>query len=213
MLREYTLLPATAAAGLIAGPATATFLAAAPAAAAAGWLAKRPLPADLCFANLDPHTPDAAMIPDALRRALDRARQTGRAVRLRLSAPLPGASAPSRLSINAKGDAEIGGRPRAVALQRPGVWLADHPLPLHLAPARSLTLVFEPCGPERVRVSLPPVAAGRPARWALLALLAAAACALDAGWLLAAALGFAFQSCLLQQQGERAADDPEILGR
>lgn len=213
MLREYSILPVTVAAGMIAGAGTPTFLAAALAAAAAFWTARSAPSADLCFATLDPHSPDASIIPDALRQSLDHARRSGRRVRLRLAALPAESGLACRLSLNREGDIVLGGLLRNVSLQRPHIWLPDHPLPLDLTRKRSLTLVFEPCGPSRIRVSLPRVSAFRPVHWTLLALLASVACALDAGWLLAASLGFTFQSYLLAQQSDRTPDDPQVLPR
>ncbi len=213
MLRAYTVVPVTAAAGWVAGAGTGTFLAAALAAAAAAWSACRPHPGERCFTTLDPRAPDAELVLDAFRQILARVRETNRPVRLRLLARTASAGAALGLAVTPAGDVELKAGAKTHALRQPGVWLPDHPLPLRLAARRSLTLVFEPCEPRRVRVSLPRAAACRPAHWLALSLVAAAACALDAGWLLAAALGFAFQRCLLEQQGERAPDDPEVQRR
>ncbi len=213
MLRPLAILPATAAAGLIAGAGTDTFLAAALAAVAAAWHAGRLRQAELCFATLDPLRPDPAVLPAALREALDRARHTRRAVRFRLAPVPPGACAPCSLTLTQEGDAAVCGLSRRAELRRPGIWLPDHPLPLSLTRNLSLTLVFEPCEGDRVRVSLPSAHVYSLAHGLTLALLAAAACALDAGWLLAAVLGFAFQAGLLQQQAGREPDDPEVRRR
>lgn len=210
MLREYTILPVTAAAGLIAGAGTGTFLAAALSAAAAAWFAKRSRPADLCFVTSDPLKPDASIIPDAVRKALDRVQATGRTVRLRFAAFPPTASSSIQLSLTEQGDVELSGPRRTVALQRPRVWIPDHPLPLCLTQTRCLTLVFTPCGTDRIRVSHPSVSAWSNGRWLLLAFLAASACALNAGTLLAGSLAFAFQTYLLQEQNERAPDNANI---
>lgn len=210
MLREYTLLPVTAVAGLIAGAGTPTFFAAALAATAAVWLSRRHGPSSLCFATLDPRKPDAMIILDALRRTLDLMSQSGLPVRLRLATFASDTHTDLLLMLNSEGDVVLATPSRAVALGRPGVWLADHPLPFPLTDARSVTLVFKPCGTCRVRVSLPSPSACRSGQWVLLALLAALACVLDKGWLLAGTLGFAFQSYLLEHQTERSTQNVKI---
>jgi hypothetical protein len=210
MTRDFTLLPATAAAGLIAGPGAATFLAAALAAAAAAWLARRPPSVDVGFATLDPASPDPGLLADALRLAADRARSSGRAVSLRLAALPPLAPHPVRITLTRDGDACLETAREALPLKRPGAWIPDHPLPLTLSRARGLTLLLEPAGPARVRVSLAPAFAAPPQLWPLLALVAAGACALDIGWLLAAALGFAFHAYLLEHEASRAPQDAQV---
>lgn len=213
MLRNYTLLPVTAGAGLVAGAGADTFLAAALAAAGALWLARRHPPADLCFTTFDPLSPDATLILEALRQTLDRARGRGRPVRLRLAALPAEARPPVRLTLSREGDAQLESASTCASLKRGGVWIPDHPLPLLLTRNSSLTLVFEPCEPGRMRVSLPPPAALGPLHLLILSLLAALACALDSGWLLAATLGFVFQSYVLAQQANRPPDDAGVQRR
>jgi hypothetical protein len=210
VLRDFTILPVTAAAGLTAGGGLLVLLAAALSAAGAVWLKHLRPPGGLCFANMDPQKPESALFLTAFRETLASARRTMRPVRLRLACFFPTAHPVFRLDLSRDNDLEFSYDLRKSALMQPGVWLADHPLPLVLPHTRSLTLVFEPCGASRIRVSLD---AGTPCpmrHWLLLALLATVACALDLGWLLAAALGFALQTCLLEQHPQRAPQDARV---
>jgi len=210
MLRDFAILPVTAAAGLTAGGGPLVFLAAALAAAGAAWLKHLRPPDGLCFANLDPQKPESALFLSAFRETLACARRTLRPVRLRLACFSPAPRPVLRIDLSRDNDLELACDLRKSALKQPGVWLADHPLPLVLPRTRSLTLVFEPCGASRIRVSQD---AGTPCpvrHWLVLALLATAACALDLGWLLAAALGFALQTCLLEQQPQRPPQDTRV---
>jgi hypothetical protein len=210
MSNGYTLLLVTAAAGLIAGAGAHTFAAAAAAAASAVWLQSvgRAKAQDL-YANLDPEDPDGALLLDALREALALLSRTRQPVRLRIAAFARKAHATFHVSLNREADLEVSGGSRRSALKQPGVWLPDHPLPLVLPRDRSVTLLLEPCGAERVRASLAAPASRSP-RSSLPLLLAAAACVLDSDWLLAAALGFAFQARLPDDQPERASGNPKV---
>jgi hypothetical protein len=203
MLRTLAMLSAIAAAGLISSPSAAAFLAAALAAAAAAWLLRPPPAPAEGYATLDPCKPEPAVLMQAIRQAVRRAKQEERAVSLRLTAQARGGRALA-LDLTREGDLALVGAPRRAALGLPGVWLPDHPLPLALPAAGSLTLLLEPCEGGRVRAASAAPRRLRARGWAALALLAAAACLLDAGWLLSAALGFAFHAYLLQQQPERA---------
>ncbi len=210
MLRDFTILPVTAAAGLTAGGGPLVFLAAALAAAGAAWLKHLRPPGGLCFANLDPQKPESAIFLSAFRETLACARRTMRPVRLRLACCSPVARPVFRLNLSRDNDLEFSCASRTSALKQPGVWLADHPLPLVLPHTRSLTLVFETCGASRIRVSQDSGTPCRMRHWLVLALLATVACALDLGWLLAAALGFALQTCLLEQQPQRTPQDTRV---
>ena len=210
MFVVYATLLATAAAGWIAGAGTCAFLAAAVSAALAAWLARVPCrSAPRLFANLDPHEPDGALLLDALREALGLIRSTRKPVLLRISAFTRKDRAPFRFGLDREGDLEVCREgQRARALRQPGVWIADHPVPLTLPRDRCVTLSLTPAAAGRVRASLSPARELRGGAWLAVALLAAAACALDAGWLLAASLGFAFQACLLEHNPHRADGQP-----
>ena len=211
MLFGLTILSVTAAAGLIAGGGAVTFLAAALAAVSATWLRRiRAAFATTLYANLDPRTPDGSILLDAFREALDRVRRTRSPVRLRLTSSAVPSCPVFSLELNREGDMDLIRSPRRVSLKRPGVWLPDHPLPLVLPRKGSLTLLFEPDGQTRIRVSQARASHCRSGHWLLLSLLASAACALDLGWLLAAVLGFAFQLYLLEQQTDRAPYDARV---
>jgi len=209
MSSACALLLATAASGLIAGAGLTTFSAAAVAAALATWLARMPRGrVRHLFANLDPLEPDGAILLEAAREALRHVRQTRQPVLLRLSAFTRTARPLFRLDLNREGDLEVcrdGSRP--AALKQPAAWIADHPLPLVLPEARCVTLRLLPSGTaERVRVSPAHTSAPPRGLWNALALAAIAACAFDIGWLLAAALGTAFQTYLLEHHPDRSAD-------
>lgn len=211
MSHGYAILLATAAAGLVAGADTHTFAAASVACALAAWLARSTrTPAQDLYANLDPDNPDGAHLLDAFREALALISRTRRPVRLRIAAFSRNARPAFRLNLNRESDLELARDSRRTALKHPGVWVPDHPLPLILPHDRSVTLLLEPCGAERVRASLSRAAFRTPTHWGLSLFLAAAACALDIDWLLSAALGFTFQSYLLEHQPERAGDDPKV---
>ncbi len=213
MLRECAILLAVGAAGLIAGADVRTFLAAAAAATAAAWFARPGRAGVDCFATLDPLRPAGRTFADAIRQSVCRVRDTQGPVSLRLAAFTRDRRPALRLDLDRDGDLVLTCDSRRTALKLPGVWLPDHPLPLELPHGRSLTLRLEPCCGARVRVA--PVAARRlPQRsWLALAALAAAACLLDVGCLLAAVLGFAFHAYLLEQQRDRAPQDKGVQRR
>ena len=211
MLWGLTILPVTAAAGLIAGGGMGTFTAAALAAASVQWLQRiRAANVPTLYANLDPVKPETSMLLDALREALDAVSRTQHPIRLRLTAFAEGSKTVFSLDLNREGEPELTCGTRKTALKRAGIWLPDHPLPLILPRARSLTLRFDPCGPTRTRVSPDFNSAIRSGHWLGLSLLATAACAADIGWLLAAVLGFAFQAYLREQQAQRAPSDSRV---
>ena len=188
-----------------------TYVAAALAAATVPWLQRvRASSVPTLYANLDPVKPDASILLDAFREALDTVSRTQRPLRVRLTAFAEGSKPVFSLDLNREGEPELACGIRKTALKRAGVWLPDHPLPLILPRTRSLTLRFDPCGPTRTRVSPNCGAACRSGHWLGLSLLATAACAADVGWLLAAVLGFAFQAYLLDQQAQRAPSDSRV---
>ena len=207
----FVILVATGAAGLIAGAGLHTFMAAAAAAACAVWLfhIRRPT-AQTLYANLDPQNPDGTFVLEAFREALAFISRTRRPVLLRITAFTRNAHPVFQLTLTRDGDLDLARDSRHTALKQPGVWLPEHPLPLTLPPDRSITLLLEPCGPERVRASLAGSASRPPCHGSLPLLLAAAACALDIDWLLAVALGFAFQAYLPQYQPRRTSYNAKI---
>ncbi|MDD4103181.1 MAG: hypothetical protein PHU80_11210 [Kiritimatiellae bacterium] len=213
-LDSLALLIATAAAGMIAGSSFGAFLSAALAAAAASW---RALPAlSRCrhvFVNLDPHRLDPDTLPQALRYALDEVTRTQKPMLMRISPPYGAERHDCRLDINREYDMEIRRTGlRTAKLGRKNVWIAEHPLPLILPDARAVTLRLSPAGQARVRVA--PAAAHPPpcpiSLWLALTAAAAAACLLNCAWLLAAALGFAFQTGLLVHFQNRLPADSQI---
>ena len=196
MSHGHAILFATAVAGLIAGPDVHTFVAAALAAAGAAWFAHLArAPAQKLYANLDPKNPDGALLLGAFRTALALISQTRQPVRLRIAAFTCNARPVFRLNLNRDADLELARDTRRTPLKQPGIWLPDHPLPLTLPHDRSVTLLLKPCGAGRVRASLARTAVRTP-HWSLPLLLAISACVLDVDWLLAASLGFAFQTFL-----------------
>jgi len=207
---DVAALSVTAVAGLAAGGEPLSFLAAALAAAAAAWFGRAQLAPQELYANLDPLAPNGLVLLDAFREAFDRVRRTQGRVRLRITAFTPVPAAVFRFELSREGDLELACGHRRRAFKQPGIWLPDHPLPLLLPRGRSLTFVCEPCGPARIRVSLDAgrfVGTRHAASWLL---LVAVSCAIDAGWLLAATLGFAFHSYLLNQQAQRTPNDVRI---
>lgn len=199
-----TLFTITAA-GLLAGAGLFTFMAAAFGAAFATWLLRRPpAPAEHLFATLDPATPDSAMLLAAMRQALQRVQQTKHTVLVRVSAFRVSEHPKIRLRLTRDGDLEIAcdGK-RARALKQPGVWIADHPLPLTLPHAHTLTLRIEAAAGGRVRVA--PVTVWPPSRrfWGIVALCMVTACALGTAAPLAAALGCGVQAYLLVYHAHR----------
>ena len=214
MLRSCAILLAVAGAGLIAGSAPGAFLAAALAAASAAWLKCRLLTSvPTLYANLDPQTPDSAILLAALKEAIAVVCRTQKPVRVRLTAFLPLHHPEFRLDLNSLNDPELVCGHRKTALDLPGVWLADHPLPLVLPRSHSLTLRLTPSGQTRVRVEPDGSTPLWRASWLALSLLTVAACVLDADRLLAATLGFAFQSGLLENQAQRTPKDQRIQSR
>jgi len=211
MLRDLAILPVTAAAGLIAGGSSSAFLAAALAAASAIWFGRVCAAATpALYASLDPQKPDGSILLVAFQEALDLVRRTQRPIRLRLTAFAKTQASAFSLDLNREGDPELASGARKTALKQPGVWLPDHPLPLVLPRTRSLTLLFETCGPTRIRVSPNDGSALRKGAWLGLAFLAVTACALDTDWMLSAVLGFAFQIYLLEQQTRCAPNNARV---
>jgi hypothetical protein len=200
-----------AATGLLAGAGFPAFLGAALGASLAAWWHRRPFfSTDRLAVTLDPNKPpDSAILLEAFRQTLARLRQSKRAARLRISAFRTSRHPQIRLDVTRDGDLEVAcdGK-RARTIRHPGVWVADHPLPLVLPHTRCLTLHFTPTTGERVRVAVtsPPPHSRR--TWGAAALLAAAACACDATALFAAALGFAFQTYLLAHHAEGTRRQP-----
>lgn len=207
---DIAVLSVTAAAGLTAGGEPIAFLAAALAAAAATWYRHGQLATQKLYANLDPLEPNGLILLDAFRKACELVRRTQRGVQLRITAFAHLQTGAFRIELSRDGDVELACGHRKQTLKQPGIWIPDHPLPLYLPRASSLTFACEPCGPTRIRVSLETGRVFRTRHAVSWLLLATAACALDTGWLLAATLGFAFQSYLLDQQAQRAPSDVRV---
>ncbi len=210
---SHALLISTVAAGAVAGSSFCAFLAAALAAVAASWLAFPPF--SRCrqiFVNLDPHRQDPQTFPHALCYALDEVARTQKPLLVRISPP-PGAEHNDcRIDINRDYDVEIRRAGLRIAkLVRRNIWIAEHPLPLQLPEAQAVCLRFSPTGCERVRVS-PTAASFCPSLslWLGVTAVAAVACLLDCAWLLASALGFAFQTGLLKYFKKRAPTDFQV---
>jgi len=209
--RSYAIVLSTLCAGWLAGASLGTFLAAAAAAAAAAWLPLRTRSGThVLFVNLDPQKPEPALLMEAFRKALALIQSTGRPVRLRISAASRQPHPVFRIDIRRDGDLELLSDARRNALTLPGVWLADHPVPLTLPRTRSVTLSLEPCGAGRVRASLAQRAAPSPYQWGVPVSAAVAAAAFGFPCLLAAALGFAAHACLLQNQADGAQQNTRV---
>lgn len=208
MTEALIMLLVTAVSGLLAGAGFGTFLAAALAAVSAAWLARIPRhPVQRLFATLDPQQPDAEILVQAIRKTLTLIRQNGRPVLLRIAAFMTTEHPVFRFELSRSGDLEVcrdGCRPQRLC--QPAMWIADHPLPLSVPPARCLTLYVTPAGPRRVRASCFRVFPLPCTGWCVLALLILFGCLSDTGWILAAALGFTGQTYLMEQQAQRARD-------
>ena len=104
----YSILPVTAVSGLIAGGGLFAFIASALAAASALWL---PRASDVViptlYANLDPQTPDGALLLSAFRESLNRVRRTRHPLLLRLTAFAREAKPAFSLDLTREGDAEL----------------------------------------------------------------------------------------------------------
>jgi len=214
MPSAYDMMFATALAGFAAGPELRTFLAAAVAAAFAAWLISFPAGSEIrIFANLDPLNQDCAILQQAVREAVARIQATKRPVSLRIGAHSNARHSAIQFDLTREGDLEIsrsGNRPWK--LRQPGVWIADHSLPLALPQTRCLPLHLSAAGKERVRASL---ARPRPIPvwvWIGSASLAVIACAADLNGVLAATLGFACQAYLLEHHAHRPHQKPKIHG-
>jgi len=212
--KSEMLIPATCVAGLAAGERLDVFLAAGLAAASAAWLSHlRTATIPRIFVTLDPQRPDPALLMRAFHEAFDHLRKKRSPVLLRLAIFLPAEHPSMTIDLNRQGDAELVVGMKKTALNLPGAWLPDHPLPLALPRAGSLTLQIEPKGATRFRVSTDTgLSLGR-GHGFFLAFLAVAACACDANWLLAAVLGFSLQTYLLDQQTKRPPNDAHVHRR
>jgi hypothetical protein len=202
----YLILPMiTAAAGILAGAGFPAFASAALGAAAAVWLARLRHSGDfyLCV-TLDPDAPDSGMLAEALRTAVRRLQHKQSPVTLRIAALRASPHPRISLSLTRDGDLEVlCDRKRPCALGHPGLWIADHPLPLCIPHMRSITLHLTPAARERLRVTCGDAAFVTHNGWIAILLIVAAACAFDIPSLLAAALGFAGQAYLLEHHPER----------
>jgi hypothetical protein len=196
-----------AAAGGAAGGDLRAFLGAALGAALAAWWPRLAFAADDRFAvSLEPDAPDDAVLLESVRTSIERLQRTGRAVSLRISAFRPSGRPRVWLRLTREGDLAVArdGR-RERRLKRPGLWIADHPVPLELPCARCLTLRLAPSeGGRRVRASRAAAAVVPRWGWFAAALLAGGACAGGSAGLLGAALGFAVQARLFEHHARRA---------
>jgi hypothetical protein len=203
-------LSVIAAAGLLAGATFGTFMAAAFGAALAAWQIRlAPARASRLSATLDPEAPDSAVLLEAFQEAVRLIRRTDRAVLLRISAFRAAAQSALQLDLTRDGDLAVtNAGQRTRHLKQPGVWIADHPLPLELPRSRCLTLRLAPVSGGRISVSRPSALPLSVGAWAAVVLLAAAACASGAALLLAALPGFAFQRGLLDDHDRRSSRQP-----
>ena len=185
----------------IAGGSERAFLIAAGMVVAVRWSAGLWRPrARRRYLILDPETPDAKNLMTAFRAVVEEVAHSKRTVILRIAAFTADPRFRPCLSLTAEGDMTLIGCARKQALQHPGVWLADHPLPFGIPLAHSLTLVFSPCAGERVRVAedIPP--ALHPYIWYGVILLIVFACCFNLNTLLAAALAFTGETHLIRRQ-------------
>ena len=141
-------------AGALAGASVVAFLVAALAVAAVRWGAAFGVTRGRCrYFILDPKASDAEGLVSAFRAVVDEATRSRRAMVLRVAVPADAVRYRLCVGLAVGGDVEVSGYPRAKALQRPGVWVADHPVPLGIPVTRSLSLAFSPCAGGRVRVA------------------------------------------------------------
>jgi hypothetical protein len=144
------------------------------------------------------------MLAEALRTAVRRLQHKQSPVTLRIAALRASPHPRISLSLTRDGDLEVlCDRKRPCALGHPGLWIADHPLPLCIPHMRSITLHLTPAARERLRVTCGDAAFVTHNGWIAILLIVAAACAFDIPSLLAAALGFAGQAYLLEHHPER----------
>lgn len=209
---SLTLPLVVAAVALIAGATSAAWLAAALGAAAAAWRARLASSAGTrLIVTLDPLAPDSRLVLAALREALRQLTRTRQAVSLRMAAFRATAHPRLHLCLSRDGDLEIRcDGARVQRLRQPGIWIADHPLPLNLPRTRCLTLRFNPAEGGRVRVALAAAAPLSRRGWFAVAFVIAAACVCDAASGLAGALGFAAQTYLLEHHPDRPSDQQEV---
>lgn len=199
-----------AGAGILAGSGAPTFLAAAAGAVFAAWRVHlHHRPKHHVFVNLDPDAPDSTLLLHAIREAVSYLCNRNHTVLLRMSAFSASKHHGSRLELSRDGDLVIActGQ-RTQALKQPGLWIAEHPLPLPLPRAQCLTLLLTPTAGGRVRVSRPTALAFSSRTWAAIVAIILLVCALDAPVPLAALLGFALQTYLLQHNTHCAKDEP-----
>jgi len=186
-------------AGSIAGAHPAAFLIAACVVCAVRWGAYVRCPrARRRYFILDPDTPDVKSLAATLGAMLEEVSRTQKTVILRVATFTANPRFRPRLSLTPTGEIELSGCPRRQVIPRPGVWLADHPLPFDVPLTRSLTLVFSPCAGARVRVTdntLPPVPLSVGVG---VVLLITVFCLFDCNSLLAATLAFAGETYLIR---------------
>ncbi len=202
----YLTLPiVTAVAGVLAGAGFPSFTAAALSAAAAVWFARlRYAGSSYVHVTLDPDAPDNGVLAEALRAVVRQLQLTSKRITLRIAARRPSPHPRISLQLNRDRDLEIHcDRKRTRTLGCPGLWIADHPLPLCVPHRRSLTLHFTPSGRERFRVTCGNTASITRRGWAAIGLTVVIACAYDIPSLLAATLGFAAQAYLLEHDTDR----------
>jgi|LSQX01.2.fsa_nt_gb hypothetical protein len=202
----YLTLPMiTAAAGILAGAGFPAFAAAALGAAAAVWFARLKHSGGFYLhVTLDPDAPDNGMLAEALRAAVRQLQHTQSSVTLRIAALRASPHPRINLNLTRDGDLEVlCDRKRPCALGHPGLWIADHPLPLCIPHMRSITLHLTPAVRERLRVTCDSAASVTRNGWIAILLIVTAACAFDLSGLLATALGFAGQAYLLEHHPER----------
>ena len=89
----------------------------------------------------------------AFRTIIEETARSQRTIILRVAAFTSDPRFRPRLNLTPGNDIELSGAPRRQMLQHPGVWVADHPLPLDIPLTRSLTLIFSPCVGARIRVA------------------------------------------------------------
>ena len=193
-------------AGFIAGAGLDTFMSAAAGAALAVWRIRIiPSPTHRVFVNLEPDAPDGTILLQAIRETLARIQNTKRAALLRVSAFTASGHPRLSLGLTRNGDLELAcDRQRPRQLGQPGVWIADHPLPLIFPHTRCLTLRFAPTDSERVRISFALVPTLSQRVWLAIGVVAAITCVLEPR-LFAATLGFACQAYLLEHNPDRAS--------
>ncbi len=198
--------------GAFGNATLASWLVAALGAVSAAWYVTRaPRGALHAYVNLEPDAPDGATLQGALTQAVQRLRHTQSTLVMRITAPMTTAQGHITLELDRNLDLRIlqlNQRPRL--LNHPGVWIADHPLPLVLPPTHSLTLLMRSTHGGRIRVLCGATAALPPCLWIGGAILVVAACLSGCSLLLIGCVSFLSQAAMLTYCARRFDNQGEV---